>query len=316
MSVEPARGSPRMKIGSASGAPQSVRREELAAADLDLLAGVVLDDLRPVAALGALQGIAALVATPRFGVLAAIFMGLAEREAQMIAIDDRRLGCGLGGAHGGDLSVQKPVGLEVRETPIGISETRTRSRGRPIRPDGLLAPAHGFQGVRHRQMQVRRPRRFLKQFAVQRDRLVVFAESDAGGGVERSKLRISRFERQEFLELDARRLVLVALDQRQRIIVACGTVIRRQHEHRLEQQFGIVEHAARHADFRQQAHGFDLVSMLEQVGADDVLRRREFAIREQAGGRDDLGRQAPQRCHVLRRHGGIFLLAAHLVQAL
>ena len=38
----------------------------------------------------------------------------------------------------------------------------------------------------------------------------------------------------------------------------------------------------------QQPHGFDVIAMLEQIGADDVLRRQPFAVRKQTGRGDDL----------------------------
>jgi hypothetical protein len=97
--VEPERGRPTMKIGSRSGsAPAVARREEIARADLDLQA-VLRSMARPIAAFGSLQRIAALVVFEGFGVLAAVLERLAEREAQVIAIDERVPRRRLGRAH-------------------------------------------------------------------------------------------------------------------------------------------------------------------------------------------------------------------------
>ena len=75
-----------MKIGIASGSRSRPRCEELARADRRLQPRVALDRLRPVAHLGFLQRIAALVVAERICVLAPVLERLAEREAQMVAI--------------------------------------------------------------------------------------------------------------------------------------------------------------------------------------------------------------------------------------
>ena len=167
-----------------------------------------------------------------------------------------------------------------------------------------------------RQVQVRGARRIHQELAVERDRLFVLAEADAGGRVERAVLAILRLELQQLLELRARLAVLVALDQHQRIVVARGAVVGRQREHGLEQQLRIVQHVARDADLRQQAHGLDVIAMLQQIGADDVLGGRQFAVGKQARGQYDLGRQALERRHMLRGRGGVVRIARHAIQPL
>src|SRR6202011_5385267 len=121
------------------------RGEELVRADLDLLPRVALDDLWPVAALGALQRVAALVVAPGLGVLAAILVGLAERETQVIAIDRRRPGRRLLGAHARDFLVQEAVCLEVRQTPVGVAEVRPGGGRGAVGLDGLPAAAEGLE---------------------------------------------------------------------------------------------------------------------------------------------------------------------------
>src|ERR1700722_14882620 len=154
--------------------------------------------------------------------LACILVGLAEREAQVIAVDERRVGRRLFGAHARDFLLQEAVRLEVRQTPVRIAVVRPRSGGGAVGLDRLGAAAESLERMRDRKMQVRRPRRPDEEIAVQRNRLVVFAETDAGGGVKRAVLAIFGLELEELLELRARLLVLVALDEHQRVVVARG----------------------------------------------------------------------------------------------
>src|ERR1700686_4614664 len=63
------------------------RDKELRRAHLDLPARVRVGDVRMVAAFGALECVAALVKLPGFRVLVPVLERLAEREAQMVAID-------------------------------------------------------------------------------------------------------------------------------------------------------------------------------------------------------------------------------------
>src|SRR4029077_14196400 len=68
--------------------PGAAGGEELARADLDLLLGVGLDQLRAITALGALELIPQLVVAEGLGVFAAILERLAERKTQVIPIGE------------------------------------------------------------------------------------------------------------------------------------------------------------------------------------------------------------------------------------
>ena len=74
------------RIG-ARRSPSAPPREELGVAELDLPAGIALDELGAIMALGALLAIAALVIRERFGVLGAILERLAQSKAEMVSID-------------------------------------------------------------------------------------------------------------------------------------------------------------------------------------------------------------------------------------
>ena len=73
-------------------------QEEWRCAYRDLFPCVGFADLRMVKAFGALECVAALVKLPGFRVFLQILEGLAEGEAQMVAIDQVRGRSGLGGA--------------------------------------------------------------------------------------------------------------------------------------------------------------------------------------------------------------------------
>src|SRR4030081_2098769 len=81
---------------AACGAVAVSFAEELARADPLLARGVLLQQLGPVAALGALPRVAALVEAEGQGVDLAVLGRLAEREAQVVAVDrgDRRVRLG------------------------------------------------------------------------------------------------------------------------------------------------------------------------------------------------------------------------------
>src|SRR6185437_978988 len=103
-------------------APALAGGEELSRAHPDLLAGVALDELRAVTALGTLQLVAELVGLEGCGELAPVLQPLAERKAQVIAVVECGAGSFLGAAHARQLLVGKTVGLEVGEAPVGIAE--------------------------------------------------------------------------------------------------------------------------------------------------------------------------------------------------
>ncbi len=150
-------------------------------------------------------------------------------------------------------------------------------------------------------MQLRRLRGPGQQLPVELDGALVLPETDAGQRMERAVVAIGAIRGEQLLGLLLRLLVHVALDQDLRIVEARGVIVGRQVEHRLEQQLRIVEHFALHADAREQPHGLDVVAMLEQEGANELLGLGQLAVREQRRRRHDLGRQLLQRGDVRGR---------------
>ena len=144
MSVDPERGNPTMKIGSGSGAPTPARAVKNSAVHTSICLRVLLSVMSgSVAAFGALECIAALVELPGFRVLVPVFVRLAECEAQMVAIDGLSPGEASSARMLHDLVLGKAIGLEIRETPVGIAEARLDGRRHSIGLDRLFLPSDG-----------------------------------------------------------------------------------------------------------------------------------------------------------------------------
>src|SRR5260221_14409461 len=177
MRVEPDLGSPRMKMGDRSLHPTPCRAAKNSRAYGRLQASVSLQRLGPVAALGLLQRVAALVKRERFRVLAPVLERLTERETQIIAVELLDV-CGrLRGPHTGDFSVREAIGFQVRETPIRFAIVRSDRSRSAIRFDGFSCPAERLKRMRERQMQLGLIRRLGQNLTIERQGSAVVATS-------------------------------------------------------------------------------------------------------------------------------------------
>ena len=79
------------------------------------------------------------------------------------------------------------------------------------------------------------------------------------------------------------------------IVVSRRAMVGRQGQHRLQQQFRIIQHVARDPDLGQKPHRLRMIAMPQEEGADDVFRRRQIAVGEQGCRRHHLGRQIAKR---------------------
>ncbi len=216
------------------GATVPVARKQLRGADGDLQAGVALEQLRLVLALGALERVAARVVFERLLILLPVLECLAQRKAQVAAIDGRRGWRGLGGAHRTDFLLGEAVGLQVREAPVSVAEAGARGGGRAVLSDGFLAPAQGLERVGNREMKFRRLRGPDEQAPVQLNGLLELSEAHAGQRVERAVVPIGRIHGKEPFGLLPRLRVQTAFVEHLRVLEAGLGVIRRQVEHGLE----------------------------------------------------------------------------------
>src|SRR6185312_9052903 len=182
-------------------APALAGGEELSRAHPDLLAGVALDELRAVTALGTLQP-------------------LAERKAQVIAVVERGAGSFLGAAHARQLLVGKTVGLEVGEAPVGIAEIPAAAGRAAIGLDGSLGLPDRLLRMPDGEVRLGIGRPADAQLAVDRDGALVLAEAHAGGGVQGLERSAVGLAGHEPVELDARLQVAMQLREDERVLLA------------------------------------------------------------------------------------------------
>src|SRR5215472_13861394 len=296
-------------------AAAGVTGEELRRAHCLLQPRILLVRLGAVTAGIAAQRVATLVEAEGLRVLAGVLEGLAEREAQVVAVDDGGEGGGLGGAHGGDLRLLEAVGLEIGETPVGIAEAGAgRGRG-PILPDGFAGASESLERVRDRQMQLRRLRGALEQAAVFADRTLVLAEPDGGECMDGAEVAIGGIGGEEPGGLLPGLFVEVALVEDPYVVGARGLIVRRQLEYSFEEQLRVIEHIALDTNARQEPHGLDVMAVPQEEGAYQLLGRSELPVGEEPSGSHHLGGELFQRCDVGGRRGGVGGLAGHPVEA-
>ena len=256
-----------MNIGALLAAAKALARgEEFGRADRLLQPRIAFHRLRPIANLGLLERVATLIVRERFAVLTQILERLGEREAEVVPIGQLSCRRGLLGAHAGELLVREPVGLEVREAPVGVAEARPQRRGGAVGVLGLLASAERLEDMPDRQLHVGRLRRLHEERAIHLQRPLVLTEPDAGGRVGRPVAAVVRIGLQERLELLKGAHVLVALQERPDEVEARRVVLRRELEHGVEQELGVVEHLELDADAGEQPHRLDVVAVLEEIG--------------------------------------------------
>ncbi len=147
------------------------------------------------------------------------------------------------------------------------------------------------------------------------DRPFIVPQADGGRGRKRAIVGVLRVDGQQGVDLHRRPHVFLALDQRFGIVVARRPIAGFQHQDGFEQGFGVVEDVAGQADARQQAHGFRMVAVFQEKGADDVLGRLQIAVGKQAGRGHHLGRQGLQRRDVIGRQAGVGQVAGQAVEA-
>src|SRR6266403_2800997 len=161
--------------------------------------------------LSLLKRVAALIVSERLLVICPILECLAEGKAQVISIDQWRGRRRLLSPHAHDLIVGEAVGLQVREAPVGVAEARSSRGGGSIGFDRLLLPPERLEYMSDRQVQVRLVRCVRQQVAKHPQRLVMVAETDAGGGVDGFKGAILRVDPQQFPHLLESLCMLVTL---------------------------------------------------------------------------------------------------------
>ena len=247
---------------------------------------------------------------------AAVFQGFAQREAQMITIDEPRGRRRFRRVHLRDFLLLETVRLQVGETPIGVAEVRPARKGATVGGDRLVGVPDGFLRMGKREMHIGILRGLAKHFPIDVHGALVLAEADVTGGIQRLQLPAVRLVAQKRLELDSRLLILMEIEQHTGVLATGHPIRRCQLENGSQQDLGIVEHATRDTDAGEQAHPFHVIALLEQEGAHHGLGRIQIAILEQSGRRHHLGRQVLQLRQLGRRGRRIVGPAGHPKQAL
>ena len=140
-------------------------------------------------------------------------------------------------------------------------------------------------------MQLGVTRRLRQDFTVDRQGLRIIAETCAYRRMGCAVKSVVRIDLEQFLHLLPRAHVLMAAQQGERVLVARGMIIRREHQDVLQQELGVVHDVEFHADLREQPHTLDVIAVGQQVLANDMLGRNDFTVREHAEGGQDLRRQ-------------------------
>ena len=315
--VEPERGNPTMNMESASGEPTPRRAAKNSAVHTAICSRVLFSMISGRYRLCArFKALPIRYCSKEPGYSPAVLERPAQRECQVHPVD---LPCGRRfrrGPHARHLLRREAIGLEVRETPIRVPEIRTTRRRPAVGADGLLPAAERLLRVGDREVQFGILGRSLQQLAVQAHRPLVLAESHAARGIQRLEQGVVGFAFEQHGEFPPRLAVLVHLQQHLGIFTARRMVGGRQFEHGREQQLGVVQHLAHHADPGQQPHAFDVVALAQEVGADQGLSRIHVAVREQPRCRHHFRRKLLQYRHMAGGHGGVVGLARHAVEPL
>ena len=163
--------------------------------------------------------------------------------------------------------------------------------GAAIGLDGLVLPPDRFQGVATGEVDLRIVRHGGQHRVIGPQRGVIIAHRHRLIGVERFEGRIVRVGAQKDFRLLQSLGVFLPLVQRLDIIDAGEHEIRIEFQRAFQQEFGVVQNAQSQPQLGQQAHGFQMVRMLLQEGAAQLLGLHQPAFVHEAGDRDQLRRQ-------------------------
>jgi hypothetical protein len=222
------------------------------------------------------------------------FSGGAQREAHVVAIQvrGRRVFDAL--VQPGQFLVGEAIGLEVGQAPERVAEVRLDPVGRSIGFDGLVHPADRFQRMPARQVGLREAGLALNDPVVRLQCRVEVAHRHVLVGKGQLESVIVRIGIEQDPGLFQSLFELLPLVQDVDVVVAGQPVVGLEFDAALQQELRIVIDEQLHAQQRQQPHGLDMVGMLLQEGAAQLLRPEQLALLDQAGDADQFGRQAGQ----------------------
>jgi hypothetical protein len=279
--------------------------EELTCADLGLLLRRSLQNFRPVSGLRLLEGIAPRVIVEGLLVAAEVFIGLTQREAQVIPVCQGNAGRLDLLTHNRDLRFREPVGLEIREAPVSVAETGAMPRSFFVLMLGLGANALCLQCVPEVHMQVGVVRMLAQQFAVQVDGLGRGSLADHDAGKRATMGDVIRLCPHQNCQLFPCPDVLVGCQQRSNQVLACRVIAWILRQHFFEDYRRVLGEFVPLRNQCKDAQAFDVLWRTLYVRSDQGLRLGQVAVREHAARRDDFDREGGKLGDVLRGVHGL-----------
>jgi hypothetical protein len=156
------------------------------------------------------------------------------------------------------------------------------------------------------QVQVWGLRRLFGEVAIDLDCRLVIAEANESACPSDLEGAIRGIQPDQPFGLLEGPRILVPLIEHDRVFIACGVIVGRQHEHALEEELGVVEHLELHADPGQQAHPLDVIAVRHEKAADEGFGAEDVALGEQTRSIQH-GRRKPGERLRLGRSGALGL---------
>ena len=268
----------------------------------------------PVSGLAQLQAVALFITGECFAVLPAVFQRLAAGETQVDPVGGRHAGCIRVMPDIVNLLIREFIGLGVGQTPVGVAVVRPAPVGFAVGLDSLVQLAHGLPGMTCLYVQFGAVGVGFQYFPVQGNSLFEPAQAHECGCQGALEARITGFPFQQQLCLFIGFFKTGLPDQDVDVIDAGLYVVRREFNTAFQQELRIVVNTHPDPDFRQQAHGLDMVPVFLQVIPAQQFRFVEFVLVNQVKDVDQFRRQPVEEIQPFPGQLGLFRPAKAFLQ--
>ena len=217
---------------------------------------------------GLLQGIAPGVAGKGALMFAAVFVGLAERKAQLNPVHRAGAGIPLDGSHPGQLVIGKPIGFGIRQAPPGIAVIRLDPVGLPVQRHRPVELAVGLVHMAQQDRMKRIAGLLPHHDSVALHGGFVPARPGTGRGVQGpDQVCILRKAVEQLFRGHQRLAELLYLQQQIDILRPGSAVPGFEFDAALQQKLGVLIDLVARGNLGQQPHAFDM----GPVGAQELL---------------------------------------------
>ncbi len=223
-----------------------------------------------------------------------VFEMFPERETQVNAVLQRGGRSALRLDHLPLFRRSKPIGLQVGQAPVGVTEIGSGSVRHPVGFDGRRRVADGLQGVAAQQLQQVPVLYPFDHLIVYLQGGVVIAHGDTLVGIADPVFVIVRIFLQQSLRLPQRLGVFLTQIQHPDIVMAGEPVVRLELERAFEDELRVIQHARSNTHVRQQPHGLDMAWILFQKRTAQLLGPVMPAFGHHVSDRQQLARQSVQ----------------------